>query len=193
MPKAWRVKFCRIRHHAGVEVDPVGTGHCVRGNGRRGGAGLELRVPPADGRYLIEMPGTPEEETVPTPVQGEKVPMMQAMVAESDVVYLVGYIDYPAEAMQGHDAAKALEAARDAVAKGPAAERQGTDRSGQPARGIRRYRAAQGPRPRHAHRVRGRAALPDGRGHGDARRQRRTAATHDASSISFRLDPPPAK
>lgn len=90
---------------------------------------------PAEGRYRIEMPGTPEEETVPTPVQGEKVPMMQAMVAESDVVYLVGYIDYPAEAMEGHDPAKALEAARDGVAKG---HKLLSDRalavSGQPAR-----------------------------------------------------------
>ncbi len=178
------MKFCRDggHAHAGVEVDPV-PDWSLRSRQRpawRRRTGDEYR--PADGRYRIEMPGTPEEETVPTPVQGEKVPMMQAMVAESDVVYLVGYIDYPAEAMQGHDAAKALEAARDAVAKG---HKLLSDRaltvSGQPAR---EFVIEQ---PKGLVLVMrivfvGERLLPDGRGHGDARRHRRPPATHDASS-----------
>lgn len=88
-----------------------------------------------DGGYRIEMPGTPETETVQVPIQGKKVPRMQATVERPEVAYVVGYIDYPAEAMAGRSLEKALEAARDAVAKG---HKLLSDRalivSGQPAR-----------------------------------------------------------
>lgn len=89
---------------------------CAATAGARAQVWSEYRS--VEGRYRIEMPGTPELETVQTPVQGRKVPMMQAMVAEPEIVYLVGYIDYPAEAMAERNGAPALEAARDAVAKG---------------------------------------------------------------------------
>ena len=90
---------------------------------------------PAGGGYRIEMPGTPETETVQTPIQGKKIPMMQATVERPGVAYVVGYIDYPAEAVQGRSLEKALEAARDALAQG---QKLLSDRaltvSGQPAR-----------------------------------------------------------
>ncbi len=61
--------------------------------------------------------------------------MMQATVAWPEVAYVVGYVDYPVEAVQGATIEKALEAARDAVAKG---HKLLSDRaltvSGQPAR-----------------------------------------------------------
>ena len=72
----------------------------------------------AEGRYRIEMPGTPELETEPVEMLDREVPMMQAIVGREEATYLAAYMDFPAEVIGSLPPAKVLENARDGAAEG---------------------------------------------------------------------------
>ena len=69
---------------------------------------------PTGGRYRVEVPGIPKEDTAQVSVQGKNIPMKQATVELADVTYL----DYPAEAVAGLTPQQALANTRDGSAKG---------------------------------------------------------------------------
>lgn len=73
---------------------------------------------PAGGRYRVEVPGIPKEDTAQVSVQGKNIPMKQATVELADAAYLVTYLDYPAEAVAGLTPQQALANTRDGSAKG---------------------------------------------------------------------------
>ena len=70
-----------------------------------------------EGRYRIEMPGTPEVSTEKVEVNGRELPLMEALVEVAGTVYLVTYIDYPSEEISSLTALKMLENARDGAAR----------------------------------------------------------------------------
>ena len=73
---------------------------------------------PTGGRYRVEVPGIPKEDTAQVSVQGKNIPMKQATVELADAAYLVTYLDYPAEAVAGLTPQQALANTRDGSAKG---------------------------------------------------------------------------
>lgn len=72
----------------------------------------------AEGRYRIDMPGTPELETDPVEMLDLEVPMIQAIVSRPEATYLAAYMDFPAGMIDGLPARKILENARDGAAEG---------------------------------------------------------------------------
>lgn len=71
-----------------------------------------------EGRYRIEMPGTPELETDPVEMLDREVPMIQAIVALPKATYLAAYMDFPSEVLRDLAPGKVLENARDGALDG---------------------------------------------------------------------------
>ncbi|MDB5488927.1 MAG: hypothetical protein JWQ58_2642 [Reyranella sp.] len=71
-----------------------------------------------EGRYRIDMPGTPELETDPVEMEDQEVDMIQAIVTGPDATYLAAYMDFPTELLRGLPPHKVLENARDGAADG---------------------------------------------------------------------------
>jgi len=69
---------------------------------------------PENGRYQVEMPGTPTVSTEPVQIgAGKTVSMTAATVKVTNTVYLVSYTDYPHTAVRGVSADALLDRERE--------------------------------------------------------------------------------
>jgi len=74
---------------------------------------------PAGGKYIVLMPGKPQESTESVPVGGGRTVLMyQALIERQERAYFGSYADYPQEAVSGQSPQTLLDNVRNGSAKG---------------------------------------------------------------------------
>ncbi len=100
-----------------------------------------------EGRFVVELPSTPERSTVPVPTAVGNLDLESYMAQQGEDVFMVMTVDYPADIVAGADPQGMLDGARDGavanVAGTLASEKQLTI-DGHPARRLRITGRSQG-------------------------------------------------